>query len=83
MGDKVGRSPMEGSKQILGVTVQDGYNISLNGVINNKIRCTKIEGGGVTDGVKGVERDIGMPMYTSLKRGVLECAFRSKEAPRS
>ena len=34
------------TKQVLGVTVQDGYNISLNGVINNKIRCTKIEGGG-------------------------------------
>ena len=34
------------AKQILGVTVQDGYNINLDGVISNKIRCTKIEGGG-------------------------------------
>ena len=29
------------AKQILGVTVQDGYNISLNGVIGNKNKVYK------------------------------------------
>ena len=39
------------AKQILGVTVQDGYNISLNGVIGNKNKVYKNRGGGVTNGV--------------------------------
>ena len=34
------------AKQILGVTVQDGYNISLNGVIGNKNKVYKNRGGG-------------------------------------
>ena len=32
------------AKQILGVTVQDGYNISLNGVIGNKNKVYKNRG---------------------------------------
>ena len=32
------------AKQILGVTVQDGYNISLNGVIGNKNKVYKKRG---------------------------------------